>query len=206
MTERREWWWMELNPAGGWSRVVFSRPITSCSSLLNGIPSSQWGLSPPSSMQSLSASIVPNFFGLHTSLLAISTYRVGQDLSNDLGTLAPEAPQCSGGQHNDQPTWRPHFPFHLRTHLRWSLFKLFAHHKHPAIFFSSFKNMATKGPCVLQIKVFLPVILQSPMHTSPSSRSCCGSVDRPTTTAAGNRPRTWHRVTEVNAKSVLREA
>lgn len=55
------------------------------------------------SMQNLSASILPNFLGPLTYLLAIPTYHVGQDLSSGLATLTPEASQCSGGQGNNQP-------------------------------------------------------------------------------------------------------
>lgn len=74
---------------------------------LTMLQSSEWnpilpvGLASLSSMQSLSASTVPNFFGPHTSLLATPTCHVGQDLCSGFGTLTPEASQCSGGEGNN---------------------------------------------------------------------------------------------------------
>lgn len=112
----------------------------------------------------------------------------GAGLELCLGTLTPEAPQCSGRQGNDQPLWRPHFPFCLRTQLRQSLFKLmFFHSKHLANFFPSFKDLATHA---FQINIFFPMILQSPLHISRSGSSCCGSADRPIA-AVDNQPLIW---------------
>lgn len=121
-----------------------------------------------SSMQTLSASTVSNIFGPRTSFLAIPTYHVGQDLSSDLGTLTPEASQCSSGQGNDQPIWRPHFPFCLRTLLRQSLFKIiFFHRKHLANFFSPLKTWLQKGHTCIPHKCFLPCDFAEPTAHFP---------------------------------------
>lgn len=142
-----------------------------CSSPPNGIPSSQSGLppSPLCKVSQLPHSVKLLFQrGPHTSLLAIPTYHVGQDLSSGLGTLTPEASQCSSGQGNDQPIWRPHFPFCLRTLLRQRLFKLiFFHSKHLAIFFSPLKMWLQKGHTCFPNKCFLPCDLAEPIAHFP---------------------------------------